>query len=194
VGALQFLHPEMDPGLAGVVNGAPVSDHEIAEILANLGTSHSASVRTIVFRISLAGAQEKTALLYWQERWHKPNRTTATTHILKPSIGRLSNGLDLTHSVENEFLCLKLLESFDLPAAKARMAQYGGRSVLIVERFDRAYGPRTSGFCGSHRKIVARHFPSLRHSSTRATGDPASRPSCVCRGMVTIPQRISEHL
>jgi serine/threonine-protein kinase HipA len=139
VGALQFLHPEMDPGLAGAVNGTPVSDQEIAEILANLGTSPLGIGEDDSFRISIAGAQEKTALLYWQERWHKPNRTTATTHILKPSIGRLSNGLDLTHSVENEFLCLKLLESFDLPAARARMAQYGERSVLIVERFDRLW-------------------------------------------------------
>jgi serine/threonine-protein kinase HipA len=139
VGALQFLHPEMDPGLAGAVNGTPVSNQEIAEILANLGTSPLGIGEDDSFRISIAGAQEKTALLYWQERWHKPNGTTATTHILKPSIGRLSNGLDLTHSVENEFLCLKLLESFDLPAAKARMAQYGERSVLIVERFDRLW-------------------------------------------------------
>lgn len=139
VGALQFLHPKMDPGPAGAVNGTPVSDQEIAEILANLGTSPLGIGEDESFRISIAGAQEKTALLYWQRRWHKPNGTTATTHILKPLIGRLSNGLDLTHSVENEYLCLKLLESFGLPAAKARIAQFGERAVLIVERFDRLW-------------------------------------------------------
>ncbi len=41
------------------------------------------------------------------------------------SIGRLSNGIDLTHSVENEYLYLKLLSFFNLPVAKARMAQFG---------------------------------------------------------------------
>ena len=139
VGALQFLHPEMDPEPAGAVNGVPISDQEIAEILANLGTAPLGIGEDDSFRISIAGAQEKTALLYWQGHWHKPHGTTATTHILKPSIGRLSNGLDLTHSVENEYLCLKLLESFDLPAAKAQMAQFGERAVLVVERFDRLW-------------------------------------------------------
>jgi serine/threonine-protein kinase HipA len=42
--------------------------------------------------LSIAGAQEKTALLYWQEGRHKPHGMTATTNILKPSIGRLPNG------------------------------------------------------------------------------------------------------
>src|SRR5208337_95537 len=55
----------------------------------------------------------------------------------KPSIGQLPNGVDLTHSVENEYLCLCLLESLGLAAAKARMNRFGDRSVLIVERFDR---------------------------------------------------------
>lgn len=139
VGALQFLHPAMDPGPAGVVSGAPVSNEEIAEILANLSTAPLGIGEDDSFRISIAGAQEKTALLYWQGRWYKPHGTTATTHILKPSIGRLSNGLDLTYSVENEYLCLKLLKSFGLSAAKARMAQFGERPVLIVERFDRLW-------------------------------------------------------
>jgi serine/threonine-protein kinase HipA len=139
VGALQFLCPDIDPGLAGAINGTPVSNRDIAEILANLGTTPLGVSEDESFRISIAGAQEKTALLYWQGRWHKPHGTTATTHILKPSIGRLPNGIDLTHSVENEYLCLKLLESFELPAAKARMDQFGERPVLIVERFDRLW-------------------------------------------------------
>jgi len=91
------------------------------------------------FRISIAGAQEKTALLYWNKRWYKPHGTTATTHIFKPSIGQLSNGLDLIYSVENEYLCLKLLAALGLPAANAQMATYGDRRVLIVERFDRLW-------------------------------------------------------
>ena len=70
---------------------------------------------------TIAGAQEKTALLRWKEAWFNPRGTTATTHIFKPSIGRLSSGVDLTHSVENEYLCLGLLESLELAAAKARM-------------------------------------------------------------------------
>ena len=139
VGALQFLPPDIDPGQAGAINGAPISKGEISTMLANLATSPLGIGEDGEFRISVAGAQEKTALLYWNRHWYKPHGTTATTHILKPSIGRLPNGLDLNHSVENEYLCLKLLAAIGLSAAKAQMATYGERRVLIVERFDRLW-------------------------------------------------------
>lgn len=139
VGALQFLQPDIDPGPAGTINGVPISKVEISTLLANLATSPLGIGGDEEFRISVAGAQEKTALLFWNRRWYKPHGTTATTHILKPSIGQLPNGLDLTHSVENEYLCLKLLSAIGLPVAKAEMASYGERRVLIVERFDRLW-------------------------------------------------------
>jgi serine/threonine-protein kinase HipA len=139
VGALQFLPPDIDPGQAGAIRGDQLSKGEISALLANLAASPLGIGEDEEFRISIAGAQEKTALLYWNRRWFKPHGTTATTHILKPSIGRLPNGLDLTHSVENEYLCLKLLAAIGLLAAKAQMATYGERRVLIVERFDRLW-------------------------------------------------------
>jgi serine/threonine-protein kinase HipA len=137
IGALEFLPPEREPGPAGAVDGAPVTSGAIAGILDHLATAPLGVTEDEEFRISIAGAQEKTALLRWKEAWYKPRGTTATTHIFKPSIGRLSSGVDLTHSVENEYLCLRLLESLGLAAAKARMTRFGDRPVLIVERFDR---------------------------------------------------------
>jgi serine/threonine-protein kinase HipA len=139
VGALQFLPPESDPGPAGAVNGTPINDDEITALINNLGTAPLGVSEDAGFRISIAGAQEKTALLFWQSRWYKPEGPTATTHIFKPSIGRLPRGLDLTFSVENEYLCLKLLEAFGLPVPKVSMATFGERRVLIVERFDRRW-------------------------------------------------------
>jgi serine/threonine-protein kinase HipA len=139
VGALQFLPPDIDPGRAGSVNGDPISKSEISTVLANLATSPLGIGDDEEFRISIAGAQEKTALLHWNRRWYKPHGTTATTHIFKPSIGQLPNGLDLTHSVENEYLCLKLLAALGIPVAETQMATYGERRVLIVERFDRLW-------------------------------------------------------
>ena len=53
--------------------------------------------------------------------------------------GKLPNGVDLTSSVENEYLCLKILNALDLPAANAEMQTFGDRRVLIVERFDRLW-------------------------------------------------------
>jgi serine/threonine-protein kinase HipA len=47
-----------------------------------------------------------------------PHGTTATTHIIKPQIGRLPNGIDLANSVENEHFCLELVAALGLPVAK----------------------------------------------------------------------------
>jgi serine/threonine-protein kinase HipA len=137
VGALQFLPLDEQPGPAGAIDGIPVDQAEIADILDNLATAPLGITEDESFRISIAGAQAKTALLLRKGRWYKPRGTTATTHILKPSVGRLPNGIDLTHSVENEFLCLKILQGLGLAAAIAEMKTFGDKRVLVVERFDR---------------------------------------------------------
>lgn len=139
VGALQFLPDGLDPGAAGGTDGKPVSDDDIAGIVKNLHAAPLGMGEDEDFRISIAGAQEKTALLRKDGQWFKPTGTTATTHILKPQIGQLPNSIDLSNSVENEYLCLKLLEALGVPAAKAEIADFGGRRTLIVERFDRLW-------------------------------------------------------
>lgn len=139
VGALQFLPPEVEPGPAGSVAGDPISNDEIAEILENLATAPLGITEDESFRISIAGAQEKTALLNREGQWYKPHGTTATTHIFKPSIGKLPNGIDLTYSAENEYFCLKTIAALGIEAAKPQLATFGKRNVLIVERFDRRW-------------------------------------------------------
>ena len=96
VGALQFLPEGGDPGPAGSVAGRPVEDAEIAAVLNDLETSPLGLDESGEFRISLAGAQEKTALLHWDGKWQVPHGATATTHILKPETGRRANGIDLS--------------------------------------------------------------------------------------------------
>lgn len=139
VGALQFLPDGAEPGPAGMVEGRAVGPDYIAGKIGNLAATPLGVDEDEEFRISLAGAQEKTAFLYWKNKWHVPHGTTATTHILKPQIGRLPNGIDLSRSVENEYLCLKLTEAFGLPSAKVEMAEFKGHRVLVIERFDRLW-------------------------------------------------------
>jgi serine/threonine-protein kinase HipA len=83
-------------------------------------------------------ASPSVAISGWK-RAISPHGTTATTHILKPQMGMLPNGIDMTHSVENEHFCLKLVSAFGLPAASTEIADFGGRRVLLVERFDRSW-------------------------------------------------------
>lgn len=139
VGALQFLPDGIDPGHPGSIDGKPISDEAVAEMINNLAAAPLGLGEDEDFRISIAGAQEKTALLRKDGGWCKPVGTTATTHILKPQIGRLPNGIDLSNSVENEYLSLKLLTALGVPSADAEIADFGERRTLIVERFDRRW-------------------------------------------------------
>jgi serine/threonine-protein kinase HipA len=140
VGALQFLDEGEQPTPIGKVEADPVTDDDIAHILANLATAPLGLEPDDAFRISIAGAQEKTALLWWDDKWQRPIGTTPTTHIFKPQIGQLPNGIDLSNSVENEHFCLTLLGELGLPVASTKMATFGDRRVLIIERFDRQQG------------------------------------------------------
>lgn len=140
IGALQFLPEDSEPGSPGAVEGEAINDERVASLLADLGNAPlGVSSEDEEFRISVGGAQEKTALLFWKKRWHLPHGSTATTHILKPAIGTLRNGIDLSRSVENEHLCMRLTAAFGLPTANTSMQTFGSIRTLVVERFDRRW-------------------------------------------------------
>lgn len=139
IGALQFLPDGQEPQPMSELTGEPVDEAQIGAILSDLDLAPLGIRRENDFRISVAGAQEKTALLRKDGQWIEPTGTTPTTHIIKPQIGRLPNGMDLSDSVENEYLCLKLMEAFGLRTANVEMAQFGEKKALVVERFDRRW-------------------------------------------------------
>lgn len=141
VGALQFLPEGVDSGPAGGTEAHEVSAADIAHIIRNLGQNPLGVDQDEGFRISIAGAQEKTALLWREGRWYKPSGSTATTHIIKPQIGKLPNGIDLSHSVENEYLCLKLVSALGVPTAEAEISEFEDQKALVVKRFDRRWLP-----------------------------------------------------
>lgn len=153
VGAMQFV-PDDDradgaadggEGSASAgISGTVVGDDDIADMLANLKRAPLGVGADIDedFRISVAGAQEKTALLRYKDQWLRPHGRTPTTHIFKPQIGHIQTAggvIDLSNSVENEYYCLKLMEAFGLPANRAEISQFGERKVLVIERFDRTW-------------------------------------------------------
>lgn len=117
----------------------PLTDQQIAAILkgyqrAPLGMTHDAED----FRISIAGAQEKTALLLKDNQWYRPLGATPTSHIFKLPIGFIEHQqIDLSGSCENEFLCHKIAEEFGLPVAPTKICYFDGVKVLVVTRFDR---------------------------------------------------------
>jgi serine/threonine-protein kinase HipA len=139
VGALQ-LFPEDTSVDVKQIEAEPVSDAEIAGILQNYRTMPLGMQEDKDFRISVAGAQEKTALLRLDNKWHIPLKATPTSHIFKLPIGRIEHSnMDLSDSVENEWLCHAILKSHELPVAQTQIALFDGTKALVVERFDRRW-------------------------------------------------------
>ena len=91
-----------------------------------------------LFRISIAGAQEKTALSWIDGRWCLPHGATPTTHIMKLPLGTVGQAVkvDMSTSVENEWLCASILRAYGLDVAPSTMGTFEDQKVLIVERFD----------------------------------------------------------
>ncbi|MFP3563568.1 type II toxin-antitoxin system HipA family toxin [Paraburkholderia sp. SIMBA_030] len=140
VGAVQLLAEDDAPAGVERIEGTPLSDSEIETILARTVGNPAPGAPDEVddFRISLAGAQEKTALLWHDGKWQRPHGATPTTHIFKLPLGLVGNRLaDLSTSVENEWLCLRILSAYGLPVANTEIVTFGKQRVLSVERFDR---------------------------------------------------------
>jgi serine/threonine-protein kinase HipA len=93
------------------------------------------------FRLSVAGVQEKTAFLRYRDAWYRPGGATPTSHLFKLPIGGALgvSGIDLSDSVENEWLCCQILEAFEVPVASVTMQTFDDQRVLLVERFDRRW-------------------------------------------------------
>tara|TARA_R110000744_G_scaffold91550_3_gene177603 strand:- start:34642 stop:35973 length:1332 start_codon:yes stop_codon:yes gene_type:complete len=142
VGALQFLPEDVTPAPPGPPVGDRLTNDEIAERIRSLAVA-PLGMRggDDAFRISLAGAQDKTALLFHEGRWMVPASTTPTTHILKPQIGMVQTAhgqVDLSASVQNEHFCMALCRALGLDVASTEILKLDDDIlVLSVARFDR---------------------------------------------------------
>ncbi|WP_247745125.1 HipA domain-containing protein [Shimia sp. R11_0] len=137
VGAMQFVPRGEDPGDPFAYDSSSQTDAQIADTLRSLATSPLGMRDGEPFRISLAGAQEKTAYFRKDGTWHRPLGMTPTTHIFKRPMGVVSQHIDMSDSVENEYLCLRLTRFLGLPVNDAAIGTFEDQKALIVTRFDR---------------------------------------------------------
>lgn len=148
VGALQILPPGHAPEGWDRIAAESLDDHAVARVLQSATTNRGLGWvdEDDELRVSLAGAQEKTALLRMGKTWYLPRGATPTTHILKLPLGLVGNmKADMTESVENEWLCAQILLALGLPTARTEMARFGQTKALVVERFDRRWQGPASG-------------------------------------------------
>jgi serine/threonine-protein kinase HipA len=146
VGALQILPDDASPAVVSL-QARPLSNSEVAAVLRHATAATAPGfMEDDDFRISIAGAQEKTALLKLDGQWCMPQGTTPTTHILKLPLGLVGGmGLDLRESVENEWLCAQILAAYGLPVARCEPVQFEDIKALAVERFDRMWWAAPDG-------------------------------------------------
>jgi serine/threonine-protein kinase HipA len=144
VGAVQLLPQANEPIGWNRVDCEPLSERQIEEILRAVSAPAGPGALQQdddLFRISIAGAQEKTAFTRHKGRWCRPHGATPTTHIFKLPLGLVggSRRVDLSDSVPNEWVCAQIVAELGLPVAQTTMARFGDENVLVVERFDRAW-------------------------------------------------------
>lgn len=139
VGALQITVEREPAPDVRTITASPISDTQIEQLLLKTSGSPTFGAPELDddFRLSIAGAQEKTALLFQDGHWFRPHGTTPSTHILKLPLGVLPGGIDLRTSVENEWLCAQILAAYGVPTAKCSIARFVTQKALVVERFDR---------------------------------------------------------
>jgi serine/threonine-protein kinase HipA len=166
VGAVQLLPEDLPAHGWNRIESEPLTEDEVERIL--LATTAADPLGQRLgndedFRISLAGAQEKTALLRFGGVWRRPRGATPTTHILKLPLGRVGNmGADLTDSVENEWLCAQILGELGLPVAQTEIGRFGRHKALVVQRVDRRWqgiaagAQDAAGFTPPARAWIAR--------------------------------------
>lgn len=139
VGAIQLLSPGQAPENLHRIEGEPLDEQGVArELRSAVSTAPLGQRDDDPLRISIAGAQEKTALLWHEGAWHRPLGATPSTHIFKLPLGRIgATQIDMSASVENEWLCARIIREFGADIAPCEISGFDDRKALVVERFDR---------------------------------------------------------
>lgn len=140
IGAIQLFPNDVPSPNPETVSTKPLSDHDIEEILKNNDSRPLGMTENDDFRLSLAGAQTKTGLLYQNNQWFLPLAATPTSHILNLALGAMvNNSVNFSDSCENEWLCLQIAKGFGFQVANAKLLTFGTTKTIAIERFDRVF-------------------------------------------------------
>jgi serine/threonine-protein kinase HipA len=131
-GAVAFT--EVGEPYAQSHESAPLSQDEVEAAIGDLGTHPLGAGEEV--RVSLGGLQSKLLLVRDGDGWARPLGGRPSTHILKPEPAAFP-GLAAAEAFSQ-----RAAAAAGIAAARVELARYGGRDVLVVERFDREPGPQ----------------------------------------------------
>jgi serine/threonine-protein kinase HipA len=128
-GAISFYPPDESPS-DGTQHIKLLDDAAVVEMLAIL-KKRPLLVGSDDVRLSLAGAQDKVAILMDKGRVGLAQGGQPTSHILKPAM------IDFEDSVYNEFFCMRLAARVGIDTARVELKTARDRTFLLVSRYDR---------------------------------------------------------
>lgn len=130
-GAVQLVAPEdVEDVLTRPGGLEEVTDVQIGERLRGLRDVPEQWTRSDE-RWSLAGAQSKFAAVRTESGWAYAHGNAASTHIIKPGIGRFPG------QAFNEHLCLRALRAVGIVSASSEFIEFDDVAAIVVERYDR---------------------------------------------------------
>lgn len=127
-GAISFRHkdePELEENFIKI-KGRVLSDTELKKLIEELPYKPYMGNR-----ISLAGAQEKTAVCVIDGEIAIPDTDIPTTHIIKTALPKYAQ------SIQNEYICMKTAQKIGIDVPEVEIKNIDGLEFLMVERFDR---------------------------------------------------------
>ncbi len=135
-GAVSLRAPEVVPGKTTCVEVDETDLETVLFLQGDDGGEGSWALAGTPMRLSLAGAQDKLAVVAEPDgRLRLPRRGEPSTHILKPDSRRFPGIRDA------EALGLALARRLGLDAAPAKLVDVQGRAALLIERYDRIRTP-----------------------------------------------------
>lgn len=154
-GAVRLLPPGATPAITA--DYERMDDADLAQLARRLPTDPNFSSDGRV-RLSLAGAQAKTAVAIFGNDIFRPLGGSPSTHIVK-----VAANSDYADIVRNEAFCMRLADRMGLDVAPVELRSFGGIPCLLVTRYDRVVG--------AHRHVVEQHQEDMG----QALGYPPER-------------------
>ena len=128
-GAVSVYPPGIRPHLFEAGELEPLDEAILAELLNDLPRRPLLAGGEV--RLSLAGAQDKMALVRREGTFFLPRGDLPTTHILKPAVEQFAD------TVANEGFCMKLAARLGLEVPAVEIATAEATEYLVIERYDR---------------------------------------------------------